>query len=271
MTGAGFKAEELLKDLGLSNLPVRPDKVCRAISSETYRVEIERRAIGSEGFQGMAIGDERHAVVVVNSDISNNRRRRFTIAHEVGHVCLHLQTGMESRFRCSERDISSGNDDNRQYEREANEFASALLMPSFAVSSMIRRDGISWALAGEVKQQCEVSLEAAARRVVALSDEPCCLLIHKDGRMWNPIKSCKFRMYVPGQPPPVDMPESPDDGQASLPSDMDECGFDDWGISSHAAGCRLLCSTISSAKYGRKMTLLLIDENAEIDEEEARF
>lgn len=54
-------------------------------------------------------------------------RRRFTIAHELGHWYLHAKQGSDESYRryCRGPDLNS----TRSQEGEANEFANALLMP----------------------------------------------------------------------------------------------------------------------------------------------
>lgn len=60
-------------------------------------------------------------------------RRRFTIAHELGHWHLHRSAGDDARARfCRSDDIGASGFPVRQaqrIEREANRFAAALLMP----------------------------------------------------------------------------------------------------------------------------------------------
>jgi hypothetical protein len=61
-------------------------------------------------------------------------RRRFTIAHELGHWCLHSTgAGAHTRFcRSDEVGVLTEAEAQaaRQIEREANRFAAALLMPA---------------------------------------------------------------------------------------------------------------------------------------------
>ena len=62
------------------------------------------------------------------------RRHRFTIAHEIGHWVCHCLEGRAAMLEpsyCRAADIA--NDVDRAIEREANIFASELLMPEEAV------------------------------------------------------------------------------------------------------------------------------------------
>lgn len=55
-------------------------------------------------------------------------RRRFTIAHEIGHFCLHASHSGEE-FVDSRRSMSRSATMWDTHEREANQFAAELLMP----------------------------------------------------------------------------------------------------------------------------------------------
>ena len=59
------------------------------------------------------------------------RRRRFTIAHELGHWICQYRAGRPARFYCRSGDVAAAAD--RAAEREANVFAAELLMPEPAV------------------------------------------------------------------------------------------------------------------------------------------
>ena len=78
-----------------------------------------------EKFDGVSfITDKGFPVIVVNKNFSNDRKR-FTLAHEVGHILLHN----ENNFPISMH---------RNKEDEANQFASEFLMPVDEIKNSIR-------------------------------------------------------------------------------------------------------------------------------------
>lgn len=88
-------------------------------------------------------------VVLYNEKAGGLSRRRFTLAHEVGHICLgHLNDGYEQ-------------------EALANHFASELLMPRVLVAELARRSGRPPAPA-EISAVFGVSLTAARLRIQSL-------------------------------------------------------------------------------------------------------
>jgi IrrE N-terminal-like domain len=69
-------------------------------------------------------------------------RRRFTIGHELGHWCMHLQPSGQSLF-CRHASINSNDGDSlgveRSIEDEANGFAAALTMPAHLMRMQYER------------------------------------------------------------------------------------------------------------------------------------
>ena len=266
MLKAEVEAESLLEDLGLIEVPVSPKIVCQAMSSDSYRITLEERRMTSIGFHGISIGSARKATILVNSRIPNRHRKRFTAAHEIGHVCLHIQTNKKSKFECTAEDISAGSNSNDNYEREANAFGSSLLMPSSVVSPLVSRNDLTWPFIHKIKDICDVSLEAAARRAITLSKESCCLIIHKDGEMWNPIKSRSFSTFIPSQPFPSCLDASADgEFDGSLLESADECDFADWCFPDQSTG-KLYYTSIHNSEFNRTMTLLIHDEDEDGEE-----
>lgn len=75
-------------------------------------------------------------LISVNQDHHPNRQR-YTLAHELGHYCLHKH--LENDFE--DRIYFRGGDTN-EVERQANNFANEILMPESRFKSYIR-DGIT--------------------------------------------------------------------------------------------------------------------------------
>jgi hypothetical protein len=65
-------------------------------------------------------------------------RRRFTVAHEVGHHLLHSDG---AAVLCRPADVEAAAGDERAREREANRFAAELLMPEPLVRAEAERAG----------------------------------------------------------------------------------------------------------------------------------
>lgn len=104
-------------ELGLGDSdPIRD--ICGLL--EDNGVKVFRPALASEGFFGLSVGhDDGGPAVVVNCwERISVERWIFTMAHELGHLLMHLDA-----YKVEESD-----EDDRQ-EEEANLFASHFLMP----------------------------------------------------------------------------------------------------------------------------------------------
>jgi hypothetical protein len=77
------------------------------------------------------VGDG-HAIELYGT--RGERRRRFTIAHEIGHFVLHPERVRPERSGS----VTWGSQD---YEREADAFAAELLMPEHLVRQLVLEEG----------------------------------------------------------------------------------------------------------------------------------
>lgn len=89
-------------------------------------------------------------------------RRRFTIAHEVGHHLLHSDG---ATVLCRPADVDQADEAVRAKERQANRFAAELLMPEPLVREHADRDGAD---AVALANRFDVSTIAMAFRLVNL-------------------------------------------------------------------------------------------------------
>ena len=93
---------------------------------------IKHRAIhpsGTDSFLGaLTRAPNGQWYIMTNADIENPGRLNFTIAHELGHYALGHNLH-ESAFFCSEDSIIEDGGTASAMEREANHFATCLLMP----------------------------------------------------------------------------------------------------------------------------------------------
>ena len=117
------RAAALLRELNISKPPIDAWRVARHLG-----VRVERAELGEE-CSGVLLRKGGAAVIGVNYSHHPNRQR-FTIAHELGHFLLHkgekyVDKGMATvQFRNAESSTGT-----QREEREANQFAAALLMP----------------------------------------------------------------------------------------------------------------------------------------------
>ena len=125
----------------------------------------------------------KQAVISISPEIRSATRRRFSIAHELGHFELQHRTDIV--WSCSERDLNSWEISSRKAELEqlANEFAAALLLPSrFFAGRCVGQPPTLDYIAG-LAQEFQVSLTATTLRYCRFSEEPVALVLSEGGHI----------------------------------------------------------------------------------------
>ena len=102
--------------------------------------------------------------IVLSTHVRENSRRRFTLAHEVGHYVLPDQ--QELCQPCTKMQIESWEDDLSKPEIAANRFSAEILMPR----SLVRLEDMpTFESIKELARACDTSLTASASRLAELS------------------------------------------------------------------------------------------------------
>jgi Zn-dependent peptidase ImmA (M78 family)/transcriptional regulator with XRE-family HTH domain len=143
----------------------------------------EINPITAADFEGLLITDsaKTKGTIVYNAE-SSLERRRFTIAHEIGHFLLPFH---DSRAQCAKNDLGiiRSVDARRAREAEANRFAAALLLPQQPFRADIRRLGKpDTRHILKLADKYNTSKEATARRYAELSDDPCAIIFSRNGQ-----------------------------------------------------------------------------------------
>lgn len=128
----------------------------------------------------------------VSREIREDGRRRFAIAHELGHLLLQER----SQFAlCSDRDLVPFYT-NSPVELEASAFASALLMPAKMFEPLCRDAAPSLVKIGELAQRFQVTLTAASTRYIQFCPHRCCLVASTGGRIRYHRKTDDFGYFI---------------------------------------------------------------------------
>ncbi|MDY7092611.1 MAG: ImmA/IrrE family metallo-endopeptidase [Acidobacteriota bacterium] len=120
-TRAAERAQELLNELQVHEAPIDVRDIGRQLGVIVLEEDLEGEV------SGMLTREARRPVILVNRSDSITRKR-FSIAHELGHFLLHKETVfVDRRVRFRNQRSSLGID---REEIEANQFAAELLMPT---------------------------------------------------------------------------------------------------------------------------------------------
>ncbi|MTV39007.1 ImmA/IrrE family metallo-endopeptidase [Duganella radicis] len=138
------------------------------------------QAANIKGFDGALFpGDERKEwLLLYNDSVPSPGRVRFTQAHELGHYILHRQ--LRDSFQCSDEDMLSWSQDDKDIEGQADLFASYLLMPLDDYRKQANGT-VDLDLLGHCADRYGVSLTAAILKWLQYTEEKAVLVMSKDG------------------------------------------------------------------------------------------
>ena len=154
------RARDVLKKHHLNSIPINP-----VIIAKREGMAVNNAKFSDDSMAGMIARRGDNITLLVNQS-DPPYRKRFTIAHELGHHFLHLMKdgefvdGESNLFRQPKGDPTNWTPD-QSAEYQANMFAAALLMPEDAVRE-------TWAENGsleEMARQFNVSEQAMGIRL----------------------------------------------------------------------------------------------------------
>ncbi|QJW78719.1 ImmA/IrrE family metallo-endopeptidase [Burkholderia glumae] len=162
---------------------------------------------GVAGIDGMLSRREKKGDWCISYDeaVGVPGRINFTLAHELGHYFCHRQR--QAEFRCGQVDMLHYDSDvSRKMEKEANVFASYLLMPATDFRQQIDGQIVTLDVLSTVADRYETSFTATALKWIEITDEAAMLIVARDEFIcWSyPSKAAaKARAYLaPGTPVP---------------------------------------------------------------------
>jgi hypothetical protein len=169
-----------------------------AVREIAAALELDLHEVEADGFDGALVRARNVALgaIAVRSSIREAGRKNFTIAHEIGHFVLpgHEQASVA----CTASDISDRAETSteREFEREANEFAAELLMPADLVEVIAASAAPSLDVIEKIAREFGASLSAAASRYCDVV-ERCAVVWSSEGAIQWAKRSSDFPFYLP--------------------------------------------------------------------------
>lgn len=124
-----IRATQILRDHKLLDVPIDPLKVAKAL-----QIKVMNAVFSEQDKSGVIVKRDDTFSILLNTN-EPPARKRFTIAHEIGHRLLHMNANVDSEFidtednfRTTDVSRSEAWSEERRQEWEANAFATALLM-----------------------------------------------------------------------------------------------------------------------------------------------
>lgn len=184
-------AEALLHSLGVSS----PSEI--DVEAIAWAVGAKVREGTLKSCEARIIGFQNRAIITVQRG-GDVRRKRFSIAHELGHWEHHR--GQSSICRAS--DIGNPAGLMNSVERQADRYAADLLMPGYLFRESVQRHrGPSVDAIDALAAEYDTSRLATALRCIDLAGWPCMLVCHGPrGRKWfRRASSVSDRLFPKGE------------------------------------------------------------------------
>lgn len=172
-------ALSILKDFGIDE----PHKI--DIEDIVYALEIPIQFKSLTGCDGRIIHGKKNSIITINRDIEFETRKRFTIAHELGHYLMHKDNPIQHTDTISSLSWfnNKGNTGISLHEFEANTFASELLLPTHKFMEAIQGIPFSPGLIRKVSDQYHVSRSSIIYRFVEYGNHPVCVFYSQNNKV----------------------------------------------------------------------------------------
>ena len=153
---------------------------------------------GIEGASARLISAGDSAVIRVGSEERYPYKKRFSIAHELGHFLL--KHGHSLHRICGEDDLLDWYGGSE--EAQANAFAGELLLPKKILEPYCDVDDVSFDVVREISNRFQASLTPTATRFVENCPEKCALVFSRDNKIvwfktsldWNYFLDAGYRL-----------------------------------------------------------------------------
>ncbi len=164
-------AFQLVSDANILKAPININLIVKSSG-----ITLEETDLG-EDMSGLLLIHDNSAVIAYSSR-QGSQRKRFTIAHELGHYMLHRELNADTVFL--DKDFIVKYRSNKLYseveirqEQEANAFAAALLMPKEFIFDELNKESLKSLHESELIERLasifEVSVPAMTFRLTNLN------------------------------------------------------------------------------------------------------
>lgn len=153
-----------------------PEDIDLELIAGERRTLIEQKPM--EMAEGRLVYRDGRGTIAVNRNIALPTKRRFVIAHEIGHIELH--PGTENVAVCDEEALSDYRE-KQPRETEANEFAGELLMPRSMFEGICDGEPPHAELLETLATTFRTSLTASAIRYARTGPYASAVILTKDG------------------------------------------------------------------------------------------
>lgn len=181
------KAVELLDEFGIDDIQ---DVDIRDL---VYAKDIVYREVPLDNYDGRIVyGKRGKALITVNSNLTYEPRKRFTIAHELGHFVL----GHNHKEVAHDNQASLEYYQNGSQETEANQFASELLIPTSIFLEYLEGERFSPQLMHDLAGEFKTSVTSVVYKYIEYGCHPIAVFYSYNNKIKYWKKSRDFKRRV---------------------------------------------------------------------------
>jgi len=184
---AVLRAKEIIKKLHIEE----PKHIIIEDIAAVRGVFIKEEPMSGADGRLATLGD--HGIITIRENIDIAAKKRFVIAHELGHFELHR--GEIFNIRCTDKDFFSWYKGN-PLEIEANYFAAELLMPEDIFKRRVLGKEVSKELIESLAYEFNTSLTATSIRFVTLRPEYALVCSESSWIKWFVVDYDHFPYYI---------------------------------------------------------------------------
>lgn len=176
-------ARELLHSLDIDIVPTPVNLICKKLSINLiFTDEIDAEALFVRS------GNKTH-IVIKDSSQQYLTRQTFSVAHELGHFSL---PGHRDKYNCSFEDLNTYSE-SKEHERDANLFASELLLPTKYFTVDVKRTSLTFKTIVSLAEKYETSLTATALKYIKNTEDCGALICSQNNSISWSMKSSSFQ------------------------------------------------------------------------------
>lgn len=180
------EAERIAKEHGFTRLPVDPFKIAAELD-----IMVEGKPAEAEGVSGMFLKVGDAFGILYGTHIGSEGFQRFSVAHELGHY--FLEGHVDAVLKLGPHASRAGFQSDDKYEREADLFASSLLMPEDAFKKALQAAGSGLSAIESLAQSAKTSLTSTAFRYHELTRDAVAVVLATNGAVDVCFYSDRFK------------------------------------------------------------------------------
>lgn len=202
----------------------------------------------------------KNGIIRVSNGIAETGRRRFAIAHELGHWTLHQS--VSQLVSCTSKDMLARYKTS-PLEIEANKFAAELLMPQHLFGPALRQSRPTANFVNELADQFGTTRTSTAYRVADVTDDYFALVMSKDGviKWWQVSEALRDLIWIDvGEEVPQYSVAAQFFNGETLPGKPEKIDLDDWLSENKGLEAEYFYEdVIPMHSYGQVLSLLWLE------------